>query len=755
MVDDLKVMRGRISNHSCYTNQRKLVYLDMVLADKLIVQGDVVMAEEELKTCIMHLTNWEEGSAEKDIKLKFLLMKKIKFLQFEVAVLSRKYSRETSELALQISSLVDPDTAPHFSYLCYSAGAELLRLDRQEEAMDWLNSVLQVDKQYKITEIRDATVKLMIGIVKMREEEPDDKLRGFLENLVEMISSHQDKLLLKLDLAKYSLLSHPYLPPNLVLSHSYILDLVTMSHTSPMKEEILEWLLSCPWKDFSPSQKEDCLAKIIYTGRNLVEGPAHVALMKYIELVTAEGPDLGKSVGMVLEIGDQAVIVLGMEDKLGKMEEWLKALSFLSSMTGKADFINHFAESFLVLLLKQERYTEAVSYLELWRKAAPGYSVIREQLELTVFLITGNNSGAVELLRRTLMVEHMGCKEEEVGQSLRLLMFDLVDREKVDLGTVEQLIMGLADRKFFFSIDLLQFAVKLVVNMKRYQLLATMLSRGKVKDWLVGEDDDLFLSKLCWDLGLSSGSLELKHSLLCLSGQLLGPADIAGQAARLASVPAGLAALEKMEGKGFELLVSQLEEELFSLEEEVTSWGMKRTLLLYQFKLYLLNGKKEGMLDNVVEKIAKLGDINGLEAVSLMGARLEKFTHDQVAVKALMEGQKLDKSATTREKRAVLILEIMSRKPDWWRNDKVVKVVKSVDWTVGLMLSEAIKMVWNSWVVVVRKKECKEPGWGKALVWLHNLGTDVVDHITCKLEQPTITLLRKVRRVARGHIVQE
>ena len=137
------------------------------------------------------------------------------------------------------------------------------------------------------------------------------------------------------------------------------------------------------------------------------------------------------------------------------------------------------------------------------------------------------------------------------------------------------------------------------------------------------------------------------------------------------------------------------------------------------------------------------------------GARLEKFTHDQVAVKALMEGQKLDKSATTREKRAVLILEIMSRKPDWWRNDKVVKVVKSVDWTVGLMLSEAIKMVWNSWVVVVRKKENKEPGWGKALVWLHNLGTDVVDHITCKLEQPTITLLRKVRRVARGHTVQE
>merc|ERR1719369_1992032 len=175
--------------------------------------------------------------------------------------------------------------------------------------------------------------------------------------------------------------------------------------------------------------------------------------------------------------------------------------------------------------------------------------------------MTGSNPEAVELLRRMLMAEHIGLKEEEVGQSLRLLVLDLVDRKKVDLGTVEQLILGLADRKFFFSMDLLKFAVKLVVNLERYQLLVTMLSRGKVKDWLVGENDDLFLSKLCWDLGLSTDSLELKHSLLCVSGQLLGPADTAGHAA-----------LEKMEGRDLKLLDSQLEEELNSLEEDVTSW---------------------------------------------------------------------------------------------------------------------------------------------------------------------------------------
>ena len=211
--------------------------------------------------------------------------------------------------------------------------------------------------------------------------------------------------------------------------------------------------------------------------------------------------------------------------------------------------------------------------------------------------------------------------------------------------------------------------------------------------------------------------------------------------------------MEKIEGKDLKLLKSQLEEELANLEEDVTSWGMKRTVLLYQFKLYMLDGRKEKLLDNVVDKMVRLGDINGLEAASLMVARLNKFTMDQVAVKTLMKAQRLDTSAITRERRAVMMLEIMSRKPDWWRNDKVMEVVKSVDWTVGIMLSEAIKMTWNSWVV--RKKENKDLGWGKALVLLHNLGTDVVDHITCKLEQPTITLLRKVRRVVRGHMVQE
>ena len=53
------------------------------------------------------------------------------------------------------------------------------------------------------------------------------------------------------------------------------------------------------------------------------------------------------------------------------------------------------------------------------------------------------------------------------------------------------------------------------------------------------------------------------------------------------------------------------------------------------------------------------------------------------------------------------------------------------------------------------EKDNRQTGWGKALVLLYNLATEMTDHITCRLDQPTITLLRKVRRVARGDMVEE
>ena len=62
----------------------------------------------------------------------------------------------------------------------------------------------------------------------------------------------------------------------------------------------------------SPSQKEDCLSKMIYSGGKLVLGLAFSATSKYIELVTSAGAEVGKSVGMVLEVGDEAIQTLGV-----------------------------------------------------------------------------------------------------------------------------------------------------------------------------------------------------------------------------------------------------------------------------------------------------------------------------------------------------------------------------------------------------------------------------------------------------------
>ena len=53
-------------------------------------------------------------------------------------------------------------------------------------------------------------------------------------------------------------------------------------------------------------------------------------------------------------------------------------------------------------------------------------SVIRDQLEFMVFLLSGNCERAEELLRR-MLEEEVGL-EVEVGQSLRQLMCDLVKR---------------------------------------------------------------------------------------------------------------------------------------------------------------------------------------------------------------------------------------------------------------------------------------------------------------------------------------
>ena len=72
-------------------------------------------------------------------------------------------------------------------------------------------------------------------------------------------------------------------------------------------------------------------------------------------------------------------------------------------------------------------------------------------------------------------------------------MCDLLEKKKLDPDTMEQLLKSLADRKFFLSMELTKFFVKVALSMNRYHLAADILHQGKVKDWLVEKDKDCFL----------------------------------------------------------------------------------------------------------------------------------------------------------------------------------------------------------------------------------------------------------------------
>ena len=55
---------------------------------------------------------------------------------------------------------------------------------------------------------------------------------------------------------------------------------------------------------------------------------------------------------------------------------------------------------------------------------------------------------------------------EVIGQSLRLLLNNVVDNEQLDTEILEHLLMGLADKQFSFSLELTKFAVKVAVSLR-------------------------------------------------------------------------------------------------------------------------------------------------------------------------------------------------------------------------------------------------------------------------------------------------
>ena len=63
------------------------------------------------------------------------------------------------------------------------------------------------------------------------------------------------------------------------------------------------------------------------------------------------------------------------------------------------------------------------------------------------------------------------------------------------------------------------------------------------------------------------------------------------------------------------------------------------------------------------------------------------------------------KDQVSKERRGVARLEMMARKPDWWKTCQVVQEVRGLDWTEGNMMGEAVKLVWNFCVVLKKDIE--------------------------------------------------
>ena len=72
-----------------------------------------------------------------------------------------------------------------------------------------------MDREYNITGLRDASVKLLIKMAVKDENEEAGVL-----NMVELLSFPHEQLLARLDLSTHCMLSHPQLPSTLAMSFS-------------------------------------------------------------------------------------------------------------------------------------------------------------------------------------------------------------------------------------------------------------------------------------------------------------------------------------------------------------------------------------------------------------------------------------------------------------------------------------------------------------------------------------------------------
>ena len=161
----------------------------------------------------------------------------------------------------------------------------------------------------KNREKRDAILKSWLNDFQLQKPEGglDGEVRSWLEELPDLMSDMEDRLVVRLELAGRGLVAAPTLPPRPapILTYRGLRRLLCVATRLPCRQELLAWLVGADWTGLELAQQEECLARITV----LAGGQLYPALQRYISLVSAGQPGSSRwQYGdLVLEAGDTQV----------------------------------------------------------------------------------------------------------------------------------------------------------------------------------------------------------------------------------------------------------------------------------------------------------------------------------------------------------------------------------------------------------------------------------------------------------------
>lgn len=163
----------------------------------------------------------------------------------------------------------------------------------------------------KNREQRDAILKSWLNDFQLQKPEGglEGEIRSWLEQLPDLMSDMEDRLVVRLELAGRGLVAAPTLPPQPAPTLTYrgLCRLLGVATRLPCRQELLAWLVGADWTGLELAQQEECLARITV----LAGGQLYPALQRYISLVSAAAGQPSSSRwqfgDLVLEAGDTQV----------------------------------------------------------------------------------------------------------------------------------------------------------------------------------------------------------------------------------------------------------------------------------------------------------------------------------------------------------------------------------------------------------------------------------------------------------------